>query len=165
MPEPIIAFPANSPEHDLHNDEACIYCGTFTAHLNSQVCHECYQKLAPNGAKSKENAINRYRHSIVRAANSQPAKLLDMGAVIKLNEIGLCTRILDMQDTDRRNQGKQNELIRAIAETEVQLEILKCAHIKNKEDRDAYYFHLEQAARRKPEDRHNDDFAPLPLLL
>ena len=165
MPEPIIAIPRNDTGNAMRNDDVCIYCGAYTAHLNKQVCNDCDQRLAPNGAKSKENAINRYRHNIIRAAKSMPAKLLDMGAVIKLNEIGLCSRILDMQDGERVNQGKQNELIRAIAETEVQLEILKCAHMKSKEDRDAYYFHLEQAARRNPEDRHNEDFAPLPLLL
>lgn len=163
MQSQILNFPGKTEQPEQRNDEACLYCGKYVPE-GKQVCIACYERLAPNGAKSKENAISRYRHSIIRAANSQPTKLLDMGAVIKLNEIGLCTRILDMQDGERTNQGKQNELIRAIAETEVQLEILKCAHIKSAEDRDAYYFHLEQAARRKPEDRHNEDFAPLPLL-
>jgi|LSQX01.3.fsa_nt_gb hypothetical protein len=164
MPEPIIAIPRNDTGNALRNDDVCIYCGAYTAHLNKQVCNDCDQRLAPNGAKSKENAINRYRHNIIRAAKSMPAKLLDMGAVIKLNEIGLCNRLLDMQDAEHRHHGRQNELMRAIAETEVQLEILKAAHMTSGEDREAYYFHLEQAARREPEQRHNDAYAPLPLL-
>ena len=164
MPEPIIAIHRNDTGSAMRNDDVCIYCGAYTAHLNKQVCNDCDQRLAPNGAKSKDNAMRRYRHSIIRAANYHPAKLLDMGAVIKLNEIGLCTRLLDMQDSDRSARGRQNELLRAIAETEVQLEILKVAHMKSEEDRDAYYFHLEQAAKREPESRHNDEYAPLPLL-
>ena len=161
MSEPVLKFPGNPT---LRNDECCMFCGVYMPESKGQVCMQCYEKLAPNGAKSKDNAINKYRGNIARAAKSQPAKLLGMEAVIKLNEIGLCNRILDMQNADRNQQAKHNELMRAIAETEVQLEILKHAHINTKEDSESYYFHLEQAARRKPENRHNDDFAPLPLL-
>lgn len=163
MPEPVIAFPAKN--YGLRNEDACMYCGTYMPEGSGHVCRQCSDRLAPNGAKSKDNAIARYRHNITRAANQQPAKLLDMEAVIKINEIGLCQRLLDMQNADKNHDYvKQNELLRAIAETEVQLEILKAAHMKNADDRDAYYFHLEQAAKREPEKRHNDDYAPMPLL-
>lgn len=165
MPEPVIAFPAKNPGQALRNDEVCMYCGKYMPEGSGHICRECSDRLAPNGAKSKDNAIARYRHNIIRAAHHEPAKQLDMRTVITLNEIGLCQRLLDMQNADKsRDHAKQNELLRAIAETEVQLEILKAAHMKAAEDRDAYYFHLERAAKRQPQEIYNDDYAPLPLL-
>ena len=141
----------------------CEQCGAI-APAGSAECRTCAQAMTPRGGKTKSNALTRYRYSIMRTAQDRPAKLVDMESVIKMTEVGLSTKVLAMQNADRESYGKLNELLKAIAETEVVLEILKHIHIKSAQDTDAYYFYLEQAAKKEPEQRHNDAYAPLPLI-
>ncbi len=127
--------------------DKCYRCGVYIPE-GRQICSACEKEATTQiHQKTPNGIVNKWMPEIVNAAKSKTGRTVDMKAVYEIGRIGLAAKLANVADDATENIGYRYELIKAMADTRILLEMLHVVHCSNPQYADAYRFYLEQAAK------------------